>query len=116
MESSMLKKYIEMSKELNAMNQELVNQNKNIQLKKIVNGIFCLECHTAAFTFSNHDFKKCECGKNGIDGGLGGTFRKLGNTHSWIPAFVIQNKKERKKNPLIQNKTMELMNFVQKIS
>ena len=90
MEDSLIKEYITKSKELNKLNDELTSKYSGVSKEKIANGIICELCNTTAFTFSEHDYRTCDCGKNGIDGGLTSMFRMIGKTHQWIPTFVIK--------------------------
>jgi len=107
--------YVLLSKELNELNKQMLSENSNIHQHKICNAIICKDCNKLIVTGKIQQKAMCSCGKNGIIGGNSGLSKLIGDNCEWVPAFVISNKNERKKNKKVQEKTMELMNLVNKI-
>lgn len=113
---NLIEEYKVISKDLKDVLEALSKEHKNLQLTKIANAIQCEYCNEMIFSWSEHDFKMCGCGKTGIDGGLQGQmFRTIGDNYTWYPSFVIGNKKKRKDFSEVKDKTMELRNLVEKI-
>lgn len=68
-----------------------------VNYRQIRHAIYCKKCHDTIESKWCHDFKFCSCGSVGIDGGIEGGNRILGNlsdieTRSMYCA-IINNKK-----------------------
>ena len=50
-----------------------------VRYEQTRHAIYCKKCQETIESKHNHDFKYCKCGAVGIDGGIGGGNRILGN-------------------------------------
>ena len=60
--------------------------------KILVNKIQCVHCGEIMESKSVHDFKMCECGACGIDGGLL-YLRRIGTPDDYVELSVVENVK-----------------------
>lgn len=89
----------------------------NLQLKAGVVAILCHQCETLAFTRSNHDMNRCQCGACALDGGSVSTMRIIGKTGTYdiVNSFTIQNKDLKKKYKELQAEAINVKLLGEKI-